>query len=430
MGHVNMGSNPDLQPRSSSDRIRLVLAATLFVAGLLACNTRYPDFTDFSDLANFNRDLATEIDIPVTGAFGELLEPSTTWLDENRFVVDRQLKARLDEKWNEVFLAAFDVRQSKLQLLSETPLNRLCGKDHKTFLGRQDLLHDGELAFGLRCYYTGPFSPETGLRGYTTYLYTWNAKTSEFKRLFNFEDGPHERKYGIAWFNPSPDRAKFLYSVGGSFSGKMYLVDDFNRIESLVPDFYLAKSPTWSSDGSTIAFAGVKTNAAPPPTRIVSFAQIAPQASQPKDLYLLDVNDGSIREIQFGFRFIGMIEWLPDSSRFLSFNGSKGNVHGIWLIDLEAGQITRIWDDSSTFGWSPDGKLLILDYVDRTEDNHYIFQTFLVQSPRLPPAVRMAFGSSCLAEPSNALLPADLKFYLCLPLELDYTELAASTERS
>ncbi len=310
-------------------------------------------------------------------------------------------------------------------------MHHLCskdfGEDFKAVLRNATVIQFRDLAFIVRCRYFNVTDREDSdgwmLRS-TVVLYSWNEDAEEFKHLFDFRnDGAHERKFPVTGFSFSPDLSSIVYGAGGTFSGSMYLIQGDEPIRRLAPDFYRATSPAWSPDGSTIAFAGVKTNAVPPPEKVVSFAQIAPQAMQAEDLFLLNVDDGSIREILLGFDGIGRMYWLPQSNRFLSFAGVKHDVHGIWVVDLETNELTRLWDDGSAFGWSPDGKLLILDYVDQTEDYNYIFRPFLVQSPRLPFAVKQATMSRCLPEMSNPSLPIDLRAYLCLPFELDYIDI-------
>lgn len=389
-----MRTGLERDPRSHSNRIKLVLAATLLIAGIIACSPRHPvpAFTDFLDLAQANRNRASEFKFGTTGAFGEFIDPTTTWLDDNRLLVLRYFGWGREKKGTDLRLATYDVRVQNLEELDGSSMHHSCrqdfGENFKAVLRYATLIRNRDLAFIVRCRYFNVAddieNSEASLLFITVNLYTWNESKREFHHFFDFRsDGAHERKYPGTSFSFSPDSSRIVYGAGGTFSGSMYLIQGVEPIRRLVPDFYRATSPTWSSDGSTIAFAGVKTNAAPPPEKVVSFAQIAPQARQVEDLYLLNAADGSVRAILLGFDGIGWTNWLPQGNRFLSFPGVKHEVHGIWVVDLETNHLTRIWDDSSTFCWSPDGKLLVLDLVERTEDYRYVFQQFIVDSPSI-----------------------------------------------
>jgi len=63
-------------------------------------------------------------------------------------------------------------------------------------------------------------------------------------------------------FSFAPDMSQFIQEngVGGGLNNELHLVNSEKTIIRLLRDFKRARSPAWSSDGTTIAFAGTKEN--------------------------------------------------------------------------------------------------------------------------------------------------------------------------
>jgi Tol biopolymer transport system component len=164
-------------------------------------------------------------------------------------------------------------------------------------------------------------------------------------------------------FTFSPDMSQFVQEnrIGGGLSDKLLLVSTDKSVKELLPDFQRARSPAWSADGKTIAFAGTKES--PVNKELTSEQDIERLFFYPWDIYLMHANGSNPRILLPLVGTIYGLKWSPTNENLLLFGGNSFNhVPGIWLLDITNMSVKRIWNKNSLLDWSPDGsKIVLLD---------------------------------------------------------------------
>lgn len=94
--------------------------------------------------------------------------------------------------------------------------------------------------------------------------------------------------------------------------------------------------PTWSPDGSKIAFASARNGA--------------------RQLFVMDSDGSSIRQITHLDNMGGRSTWSPDGTKIAFYGGPAGD-HNIYIIDLNGGGLVQLTSGGDNLGpsWSPDG---------------------------------------------------------------------------
>ena len=173
--------------------------------------------------------------------------------------------------------------------------------------------------------------------------------------------------------------SEMAFCLSSLIYADLYRVQSEGHILPLVPHFFRACRPEWSPNGESIAFLGNETYSGTPPDEILFFRETAAIYRHPWDLYLVDARGGNLRKIAENLTAIGFMQWLPQDSRHLLLAAKYRNIPGIWLIDVETGRLARLWDNTGSFGLTPDGQQLIvyerhnevfatLDGLDMQED--------------------------------------------------------------
>lgn len=87
--------------------------------------------------------------------------------------------------------------------------------------------------------------------------------------------------------------------------------------------------------------------------------------SEPWNIYLTDLQsllDGTAGEDQIilsDIQYIEAVKVSPDG-RIVSFLGTIDGNQGLWIYDLESGELARLWAEFGPYDWSPDGKAIMV----------------------------------------------------------------------
>src|SRR6266545_2016590 len=71
-------------------------------------------------------------------------------------------------------------------------------------------------------------------------------------------------------------------------------------------------------------------------------------------LFALDQESGTERQITQGYRDYGS-DWSPDGTRIVYDSESREGGQGIWVMNADGSEATKLIDDGSVPAWSPDG---------------------------------------------------------------------------
>lgn len=112
-----------------------------------------------------------------------------------------------------------------------------------------------------------------------------------------------------------------------------------------------ASGPSWSPDGTQIVF-----------TRDVCLKLTCPEADNPSELFVVEVESGDVRRLTSNRHYDGGPSWSPDGD-WIAFESERG----LSLMRPDGSderRLTRKWFHSGP-SWSPDRKLIAFaDYVD------------------------------------------------------------------
>ena len=286
-------------------------------------------------------------DISNSISFDPLLTPegeykSVTWLDQDRIAFIYRPDDFALSDLNEGFrVGIFDISTGATKDLTSLPITLDC-YSKRTDISDLSRVPNGSLGLIFSC------------RSGGDRLYLLNPDSNEIVERQTFLG------FIAGSFSFSPDMSQFVQenSNGGGLSDKLLLVSSDKTIKELLPDFQRARSPAWSSDGATIAFAGTKEN-----KELTSEQDIETLFFYPWDIYLMNADGSNPRILLPVVGIIYDLKWSPTNEKLLLFGGNSfDHVPGIWLFDTEKMSVKRIWKKNSLFDWSPDGsKIVFLD---------------------------------------------------------------------
>lgn len=121
-----------------------------------------------------------------------------------------------------------------------------------------------------------------------------------------------------------------------------------------------AWSPALSPDGTTLAFL-----ASPDSIGLDGESRI----DTPANLMMLDIETNTTTTLLRGIYNGSELSWAPDAST-LAFTGALADVEGIWLFDVSAGDVRRVFpSDVMGLAWSLDGRRLAITRETRLATN-------------------------------------------------------------
>ncbi len=80
-------------------------------------------------------------------------------------------------------------------------------------------------------------------------------------------------------------------------------------------------------------------------------------------LFTLNPDTGTERQITDGYRDYGS-DWSPDGMRIVYDSESPGGGQGIWIVNADGSDATKLIDDGSVPAWSPNGTRIVFARAD------------------------------------------------------------------
>jgi Tol biopolymer transport system component len=255
---------------------------------------------------------------------------SAAWLadDQLAFVYESNAGSPL----NDYYVALYSEQDEKWK-----PLEKIQPEECQSVYYRQlNRLPDGGLGFLVECY--------TKPTGFHFYLYERNL-AGTFAVLSKYPDYFPAGRYSF-----SPDRAKYVQEeYHGSNIDRLYTIKlGDSQMQQLLSEYKRTRSPSWSPDGRTIAFAGNITVPEPRSNPFSALPGIADVEFYPWELFLMDADGANVRSVLSGVKQADLLKWSP-LGRWLAFRGQYQEVPGIWILDTVSSQVVRVWPEQSLY---------------------------------------------------------------------------------
>lgn len=139
----------------------------------------------------------------------------------------------------------------------------------------------------------------------------------------------------------------------------------------IASNFIRAMNPAWSTHTRQIAFWGTEDYPGKKPRDFQTSSDISFLATYPWDLYIASPEGENLKILLTSIQGKLDAKWSPKEN-VIAFSGTFENRPGIWLINPETAQLTRIWStmgDADFFDWSPDGEKIVV--VNSSMDKNF-----------------------------------------------------------
>jgi hypothetical protein len=187
-------------------------------------------------------------------------------------------------------------------------------------------------------------------------LYIWDKETDSLQLRQAY--GP---RFLVRDYTFSPDMSEIIQedAIGAGLNDELYRVNSDGQYKRILSHFERARGPGWSPDGEIIAFSG--TEAYPERTNNpMTWAQIESNLLYPWDIYLMDADGGNIRILLPNAGRPYQLKWSPVNDTLLAYAGDSQDTKGIWLLNVDTLELTRIWGQNTFYDWSPDGQKMVI----------------------------------------------------------------------
>ena len=190
----------------------------------------------------------------------------------------------------------------------------------------------------------------TSFKDFTNQIYIMNADGTNQTPLTDKSLG---QNYSPSW---SPDGSKIAFiSERKSENGHIFIMNsDGSNQKKISKSISWEYSPSWSPDGTKIAF-------------------ISTQADKYKSLNIMDIDGSNILKISNNLSNDSSPSWSPDGSK-IAFTSTKPEINNpniqqrdIYIVDistLKQNKISDYYSRDTSISWSPDGNKLIFTSTD------------------------------------------------------------------
>ena len=229
----------------------------------------------------------------------------------------------------------------------ELPNHPSCGPDGLNGFGSSTTLPNGRLGYDVDC------SPKGDPFGARTHLMAYDGSSGEVEQVLNYPvPSGSVGTGGYAW---NPDMTRMIMGDGHRYIDEQLYSFTRDGSDPLDVGLPLAYGPSWSPDGTQIAFIG-------------SRGRGSPLASSEYNLYLMDADGTNVHALASKFLDAVGVSWSPDG-RWLAFSAAPEGRPGLWLVDPMTGKVRLIAEGSFDIPrWSADGQEILTVEFEPTAD--------------------------------------------------------------
>ncbi len=190
-----------------------------------------------------------------------------------------------------------------------------------------------------------------------------NLSTGETKKLSGIESIKVAGKFTF-----STDMSEMVQEdmTGRFLSNKLYYRNTLGDFQ-IASNFTRAMYPDWSPHKRQIAFWGTEKYLNKEPKDFTSLPEILNLSSYPWDLYLASPEGNNVTKVLSSVEDALLINWSP-SKNILAFSATVDGNSGVFLLNPETLELSRIWPKLSDFDWSPDGTRILLVTTENEKD--------------------------------------------------------------
>src|SRR3990172_7756803 len=233
----------------------------------------------------------------------------------------------------------------------ELPNHPSCGPDGLNGFGSSTTLPDGRLGYDVDC------SPKGDPFGARTHLMAYDGSGGEVEQVLNYPvPSGSVGTGGYAW---NPDMTRMIMGDGHRYIDEQLYWFTRDGSDPFGVGLPLAYGPSWSPDGTQIAFIG-------------SRATGTPLIGSALGVYLVKADGTGVRLLLEGFYDSAGLAFSPDG-RWVAFPGRfgrrEGEEQGLWVVDVETGERRLVAEGVfDAPRWSPDGQqIVVVQFVGPVE---------------------------------------------------------------
>ena len=233
----------------------------------------------------------------------------------------------------------------------QLPNHPSCGEDGVNGFGTSTALPDGRLGYDVLC------RPGDDLFGERSHLMAYDGSSGEVEQVLNYPvPSGSVGTGGYAW---NPDMTRMIMGDGHRYIDEQLYWFTRDGSDPFGVGLPLAYGPSWSPDGTQIAFIGSRSTGTP----LIGSAL---------GVYLVKADGTGVRLLLEGFYDSAGLAFSPDG-RWVAFPGRfgrrEGEEQGLWVADVETGERRLVAEGG--FGvpkWSPDGQqIVVVQFVGPVE---------------------------------------------------------------